>query len=165
MFSSPFADDMNNNFGFPDCQTQPQFNMQPQQAFTQKQSQPVSQPVAQPNNDMSTIIQSLRPQAMTNPVKIVEPSYIVTEKQLQQMLALAQGNPNVQMLPSQPQPQQQVLVPGQYQPQQVIQPESKSWFDELGNITFGTVGRIGHTLTDVASGVIDILTLGYAQRK
>lgn len=186
MFNSPFADDKNAQIGNSTQQfntqnggqyfsfeqttmppTQPQVNVPPN-------VNPVQSKSVVTGSDMDKIIQSLRPQAMSNPVKIVEPSYVVTERQLQQMMALAQGNPNVSFVASQPQqgfaqqlPQgQQVLAPGQYQPQQVIQQsESKSWFDELGNITFGTVGRIGHTLTTVADGVIDILTLGYATRK
>lgn len=177
MFNSPFADDKSSTFGCQTCPPQPQFNTQPQQGFVQQQQMPQQgQPVNQPTNDMNILVQSLRPQTMSNPVMIVEPSYVVTERQLQQMIALAQGNPNIQVQ-SQPQgfsqglpqgqPQQQVLAPNQYQPQQVVQQssESKSWFDELGNITFGTVGRIGHTLTTVADGVIDILTLGYATKK
>lgn len=187
MFNSPFTDDKNAQFG---CENY-QFNNSPNggQYFSFEQAtvppSPPQQPNMQPNvqpvqkrattaDDMAKIIQSLRPQQMVAPVKIVEPSYVVSETQLQQLLAIAQGNPNVQMLPPSqpqqyiqaPQPQQQVLTPQQYQPQQVIQQsESKSWFDELGNITFGTVGRIGHTLLDVGNGIVDILTLGYATRK
>ena len=119
------------------------------------------------------LIAQLTPVAMSNPVKITQPSYLITEEQMKYLLSLASGNPQ-QMQGLQQTglvQQQQVCYPTQViptynQPYQQLQPVNQvgSIIDGVANATLGTVGRVGHTLTTLADGILDVLTLGYGRR-
>lgn len=108
-------------------------------------------------------MEQLKPTPMSNPVKITEPSYVVTEKQMKYLLSLANGQPNGSFLNE---PSHGFVSSIKQALPQYDQPQRpRNMLDDLGNLTFGTVGRIGHTLTGVIDGVIDIVSLGYASKR
>lgn len=109
------------------------------------------------------LVAQLKPTVMSNPVKITQPSYLVTEEQMRYILSLAQGNP-IQL----PQLQRQFYSNNQEPPStQRVQPtvvNGGSLFDGVANATLGTIGRVGHTFTGLIDSVVDIFTLGYARK-
>lgn len=204
MFNSPFQSDYSAepNFNFHGGQEPiQQTTQQPTQQSTQ--AQPVKGGVSYSADEVEKMVNNLRVSIMTNPVKVTEPSYIITETQMKQLLNLQgmdKANNHTQQQPQQQMPQQvvqpqyvqqQPYVNGNVYPQQqVVQqngyqqvavqaqrktfkeqiaeatqapmPNSNNIIDTLGNVTFGTVGRIGHTLTGLVDGVIDVITMGYS---
>lgn len=96
-------------------------------------------------------MEQLKVQNLTQPVKINQPSYLVTEEQMRYLLGIAQSNP------------QQVEILRQTQKSH-IQPQGINAIDTLANATLGTVGRVGHTLTGLVDSIVDIFTLGYAKK-
>lgn len=195
MFNSPFQADQN---------AEPQFSFNggqqcnPQQQYTQAQPQQNRQSANTQfsTSDVEQMVANLQVSTMSNPVKIVEPSYIVTETQLKQILGLKDvvqpqpqyAQPQYQPQPQYYQPQPQYVQP-QYNPQQMIQPvnyqqmqkrtmkdqfaealqaprpTSNNMIDSIGNVTFGTVGRIGHTFTGLIDNIIDVVTMGYGSKR
>lgn len=157
MFNSPFKDDQEydegNPQGFSQSQ-QPQVTTEPESKYKMAQ---LSQ------EDYQQIVENLKPQTMTNPIKITEPSYLITETQMKQLLGLNQGV-NGQIAQQFQSPQVNSLPLPQGMPRANKQ-QALNMFDSIGNMTFGTVGRIGHTITGVVDGVIDIVTLGYSSRR
>ena len=192
MFNSPFQSDYNAepSFSFHGGQAQStQTNQQAKPIQGSQPVQPIQGGVSYSADEVDKIVNNLRVSIMSNPVKVTEPSYILTETQMKQLLNLqGMANTNNQQIP-QPQYTQQVVQPQYIQPQpyvngytqqQIIQPQRKTFkeqiaeatqaplpnsnniIDTLGNVTFGTVGRIGHTLTGLVDGVIDVITMGYS---
>lgn len=197
MFNSPFQADQNIEPQFSFNGGQVPIQPQTQQAPTQQQAIPQETAKVQYSaEDINTMVANLKVNMMSNPVKIVEPSYVVTETQLKQLLGLKDIVQPQQVQPQYIQPQQQVqpqyiqpqyvqpqyIQPQYVQPQQLPQstknfkqqfsealqappPTSNNVIDTLGNVTFGTVGRVGHTFTGLVDGFIDILTMGYASKR
>lgn len=127
--------------------------------------QVIAQPVA--NTGTTTVLTSeqvrmyvdqLKPTIMSNPVKITQPSYLISEEHMKYLLSLAQGNPN-----SLPSPSAQLVLPS-FNTNNAPS-RTKNVVDQIGSVTFGTAGRIGHTLTGLVDNVIDIITMGYSKKK
>lgn len=95
---------------------------------------------------VSQFIEQLKPATMSNPVRVTQPSYVLTDEQMLYLLSLAQGQPVPVLLGDN------------------ATTNSGNVVDTLCNATLGTAGRLGHTLTGFVDGIIDILTLGYSSK-
>lgn len=87
------------------------------------------------------LLETLKPTPISNPVKIDRPAYLVTEEQMRHLLSLSNGNPLQFDNP----------------------PSEKNVIDTIGEVTLGTVNRLGHTFTGLVNSVVSVLTLGYGQ--
>lgn len=137
---------------------------------------PQSQNTTAPTGDQTVLltteqtiglIEQCKPVQMGNPVKITEPSYLISEQQMIYLLSLAQGKPVPNLMP---QKKGHVLKPNVAQEQQIVigpqaEKQSHNVVDTVFNATLGTVGRIGHAFTGVVDSAVDVLTLGYGNRK
>lgn len=134
------------------------------QATAVPQCQPAPQEVAGrvlSKEQVAQAMEQLKVQTLTQPVKITQPSYLITEEQMRYLLGIAQSNPQqIQALQQQFNQQQCQQV----QQQRPMIGQGGNAVDTLANATLGTVGRVGHTLTGLVDSVIEIFTLGYARR-
>lgn len=113
------------------------------------------------------LIEQCKPMVMSNPVRITEPSYLITEQQMIYLLSLAQGSPVPNLMP---QTKGHVLKPNVAEQQSMFigvqgEKQSTNVVDTVFNATLGTVGRIGHAFTGIVDSAVDVLTLGYANKK
>lgn len=144
------------------------------QSDSHSATQQVTQQTSQNNNNglltqnqVNAYVEQCKPFIMGNPVKITQPSYLITEQQMIYLLSLAQGKPLSNLMPDEKQKasksngeHERCIVIGdttQLRPTNVV--------DTFCNATLGTVGRIGHAFTGIVDSTIDVLTLGYSMKK
>lgn len=146
-------------------------------AFSQPQTAPQNQPQQQerlPQNNVGQnevkiltreqviqLMETLKATPISNPVKIDKPAYIVTEEQMKYLMSLANGNDTYQMAKD--------AVFGQPQLNSIpfplpLERTHTNTLDTLGEMTLGTVSKIGHGFTELVNSVVDVITLGYGKK-